>query len=309
MEKSSAEIGGVPDEDLPVLPKSRPMSPEANGEDTPIPVSHVDAIQVVENAEEAAPIAANSPRLEPVESQTPIDGKDVSEAENESAVEQTNVATVDPTRDAIGASPLPITEPVPDDLPPLPESRPSSSQGPKAEDVPASPPNIRRFSGPLEYSRKIPGLPDILTGRPRMPSRWPSTDVNLPFTPSFDSDTGGVQIGSVPQTPSVLAEVRNLRSFGSPRTHEDRGEPGDEDIDDVASPGHDAGELTRSQTWPAVDPSAASSPQANVDDSAKSMSQQGPSSPGTAESSSGQPGQGGTEGWASLYRIASQFKR
>ena len=120
-------------------------------------------------------------------------------------------------------------------------------------------------------------------------------------TPSAVSDTGGVQLESAPQTPSVLAEVRNLGNFGSFRTQEASGEPGDEDIND--------GELTRSQTWPPVDPNAAANPNIDVDDPAQSAGQQGPLRPNTAESPQGQPGWGGKEGWASLYRIASQFKR
>lgn len=300
---SVPQIDDVQEEPV-VFPESSPMSPETNEGETPIFVPQIGAAPVVEKVGEPAPITA----VEPTDLQSPTKDKGVSGDENESAAERMNAATPDPIHSAIGSSPLPTTDPIPDDLPPLPESRPSSSQGPQVEDAAPSPQNIRRVSGPLEHSRKIPGLPDILTGRPRMPSRWPSSDVNLPFTPSFDSDLGGVKIGSVPQTPSVLAEVRNLRSFGSARTHEDSGEPGDEDIEDAVPPGHDAGELTRSQTWPVVDPNAASgSAQASADDSVKLASQQGPSQPSTAEPASGQPG--GTEGWASLFRIASQFKR
>jgi len=301
---SVPQIGDAQEEPV-ILLENSPMSPETNEGETPTSVPQIGAAQVVEKVKEAAPIT----EVEPMDLQSPTKDKGVSEGENESVAERINAATPDPIHGAIGSSPHPTTDPVPDDLPPLPESRPSSSQGPKVEDAAPSPQNIRRVSGPLEISKKIPGLPDILTGRPRMPSRWPSSDVNLPFTPSFDSDIGGVQIGPVPQTPSILAEVRNLRSFGSARTHEDSGEPGDEDIDDAAPPAHDAGELTRSQTWPAVDSNATSSAQANVDDSAKPASQQGPSQPSTAEPSSGQLGQGGTKGWASLFGIAPQFKR
>ncbi|KAG0639027.1 hypothetical protein HOY80DRAFT_886942 [Tuber brumale] len=134
--------------------------------------------------------------------------------------------------------------------------------------------------------KKIPGLPDIV-GRPGLPSRWPSTQ-NDAATPSTLSDTGGVQLGSVPQTPSVLTEVRHLRSFGPSRTLEASGEPGDEDIDD--------GELTRSQTWPPVDPSTVANSEIDIDDLAQSAGQQGPSRPNTAESPQGQPGWGGKEG-------------
>lgn len=112
--------------------------------------------------------------------------------------------------------------------------------------------------------------------------------------PTAVSDTGGVQLGSVPQTPSVLAEVRNLGSFGSSRMQEASGEPGDEDIDE---------ELTRSQTWPPVDPSAAANSGVTVDDLAQSTGQQGPLRPNTAESSQGQPGRGGREGWASFFGL------
>ncbi|CAZ84319.1 unnamed protein product [Tuber melanosporum] len=133
--------------------------------------------------------------------------------------------------------------------------------------------------------KKIPGLPDIV-GRPEL-SRWSSTR-NDATTPSTLNDTSGAQPGSVPQTPSVLAEVRNLRSFGPSRTLEASGEPGDEDIDD--------GGLTRSQTWPPVDPSTAANSEIDIDDLARSTGQQDPSRPNTAESSQGQPGWGGKEG-------------
>jgi len=108
-------------------------------------------------------------------------------------------------------------------------------------------------------------------------------------TPSAVSDTGGVQLESVPQTPSVLAEVRSLGSFGSSRAQEASGEPGDEDIND--------GELARSQTWPPVDPSATADSNTDVNDLAQSAGQQGPLRPNTAESSQGQPG------WASFFGL------
>lgn len=128
-------------------------------------------------------------------------------------------------------------------------------------------------------------------GEPLLPAREDvAPDIT---TPTAMSDTGGVQLGSAPQTPSVLAEVRNLGSFGS-RTQEASGEPGDEDIDE---------ELTRSQTWPVVDPSAAVNSGVTVDDLAQSTGQQGPLRPNTAESSQGQPGRGGREGWASFFGL------
>ncbi|RPB00686.1 hypothetical protein L873DRAFT_1834987 [Choiromyces venosus 120613-1] len=169
-------------------------------------------------------------------------------------------------------------------------SRPSSSQ------------SARRQSALTTEGKKIPGLSDILVGRPAVPSRWPST-----HTDAGESETGGVQVPSMPQTPSVLAEVRSLRSFSSasPRTQEEAtsGEPGDEDVTTItAQP-----ELTRSQTWPHVDPEI---------DSAKPEEQKeggggGHSRPSTAESSSqaqpqGQAGWGGKEGFEDNQEVEGE---
>jgi len=236
-------------------------------------------------------------QIETVEYETRVEGEELSEILSKSVEERVSVpAASRPISGPIGSSDAPVRVVAPDDLPAPSSSRPSSSQAPKP-DVSFSPPNARRQSAPME-GKKIPGLPDIV-GRPEL-SRWSSTR-NDATTPSTLNDTSGAQPGSVPQTPSVLAEVRNLRSFGPSRTLEASGEPGDEDIDD--------GGLTRSQTWPPVDPSTAANSEIDIDDLARSTGQQDPSRPNTAESSQGQPGWGGKEGWASLYRIASQFKR